>query len=109
MTDPISPETLAAVEDENEPVTLEQVDRLAQGIAQGVAAGLSAKPGPAQPEPIPEPITWKGGDKVRSLEGHKLVVISQGAAGSAVHCESAEGVKPYVNTYFAAASLKKGH
>lgn len=62
------------------------------------------------PVPEPEPIVeWKAGDKVKSKQGDKLVVISQGAPGSAVHCESAEGVKPYVNTYFAAASLKKGH
>ncbi|KAA1380511.1 hypothetical protein [Aeromicrobium fastidiosum] len=86
----------------------DEVDRLAEGIAKGVTAGLRAKPGPVETVEVEKPVEWKAGDKVRSIQGHQLVVISQGAPGSAVHCESAEkDAKPYINTYFAADTLKK--
>lgn len=59
-----------------------------------------------------KPAKFAQGDKVTSKDGRKLVVIGQASPGSAVHAESAEPAtkdRPYVNTFYAADSLRKGH
>lgn len=54
-----------------------------------------------------KPAEFAKGDKVTTKNGVKLVVINQNSPGGAVHAESPKGEKPYVNSHFAADSLKK--
>jgi len=54
-----------------------------------------------------KPAKFAKGDEVTTKDGKKLVVINQGHPGGAVHAESPKGEKPYVNSHFAADSLKK--
>lgn len=56
-----------------------------------------------------KPAKFARGDRVTSKDGRKLVVIGQASPGGAVHAESPKGDKPYVNTFYAADSLRKGH